>query len=440
MSAGLEFTEQELAAIRSEFCRGFNDEQFQVCMAFCRVRNLLPGKHVVFQLRTASEWDEVVGAKVKKTRIVFITTIDASRLIAQRSGEYLGQAPEQYVYLDENGSPSIVSEIPLPQTPLPPKGVQALPREPWAVRTSVFRKGFIQPITSIARFDAYAATYNSANGPRLSDMWVRRGAEQLAKCSEMLSLRKAFPEELSSLYIAEEFKPDAEEPPVAVTPASVVPLPPPVPSVNQTPATPTEAPRPGEQHAEQTKSGIPPETSNDRAEIHRVGEQSSVQLSTESASEVCAKTPPPETAQQEGSEKTEPGKKRVRKLKENPVNGRDIASEGGITQADVEYAGKPVPFVADIAERRAEAEAFVESLDPTPTKEEMAVFAARTRALVAVGAVSSDLKNYILNHAKKSDTKQLTVQNWKAALAKLEEERDNGNLVEATKSAPLPAF
>lgn len=416
----LEFTEQELAAIRSEFCRGFNDEQFQVCMAFCRVRNLLPGKHVVFQLRTASEWDEVVGAKVKKTRIVFITTIDASRLIAQRSGEYLGQAPEQYVYLDENGSPSIVSEIPLPQTPLPPKGVQALPREPWAVRTSVFRKGFIQPITSIARFDAYAATYNSANGPRLSDMWVRRGAEQLAKCSEMLSLRKAFPEELSSLYIAEEFKPDAEEPPVAVTPASVVPLPPPVPSVNQTPATPTDAPRPGD-------------TIQLRADCIPVKDLTPEQKEAVSALDSTIKE------LVDAEEKPEP-KKRGRKPKENPVNGRDIASEGGITQADVEYAGKPVPFVADIAERRAEAEAFVESLDPTPTKEEMAVFAARTRALVAVGAVSSDLKNYILNHAKKSDTKQLTVQNWKAALAKLEEERDNGNLVEATKSAPLPAF
>ena len=86
-------------------------------------------------------------------------------------------------------------------------------------------------------------------------------------------------------------------------------------------------------------------------------------------------------------------KKRGRKPKENPVNGRDIASEGGITQADVENAGKPAPTINTEA-NKAEAEAFVESLDPAPTKEEMAGFAARTRALVAVGAVSSDLKNY----------------------------------------------
>jgi hypothetical protein len=284
-------------------------------------------------------------------------------------------------------------------------------------------------------------------------MWVRRGAEQLAKCSEMLSLRKAFPEELSSLYIAEEFKPDAEEPPAAVTPASVVPLPPPVPSVNQTPATPTEAPRPTEQTKENIRKALPvlekvlqsPEIQQQIAdEGKRVDEAAIAALKEEVKVEYHAESVPATLPEHSGTvlvvKEPEPEpKKRGRKPKESSVNGRDIASEGGITQSDVEDAGRPAPVIDEIA-NKAEAEAFVESLDPTPTKEEMAVFATRTRALVAAGAVSSDLRNYILNHAKKSDTKQLTVQNWRAALAKLEEERDNGNLVEVTKNAPLPAF
>ena len=153
-----ELTPNELIAIKSEFCAGFTDEQFTTAMAFCRVRNLLPGKHVIFQKRVSKEWDEAANAKVPVTKIIFITTIDASRLIAQRTGKYAGQSPEEYIYLSDEGTPDVVSTIPLPQLPLPAKGIQALPREPWAVRTTVYHKEFPQPIVSVARFDAYAST------------------------------------------------------------------------------------------------------------------------------------------------------------------------------------------------------------------------------------------------------------------------------------------
>ena len=243
----IEFTPQQLKAFRAEFCKGFNDDQFEVSMAFCQLRDLLPGKHVLFQLRRSKEWDDYVRAKVDVTKVVFITTIDAARLIALRSKEYTAQDPETYIYLDGEGNPSVESKIPLPRVPLPPDGQPALPREPWAVRTTVYRKSFGHPITSVARFDAYASTYKQDNQIRLTEIWVKRGPEQLAKCSEMLSLRKSFPEELSSIYLDLELKNEEEAaPPTAVTPASVVPVPPSVPKVDQTPAVGTDAPRPNE--------------------------------------------------------------------------------------------------------------------------------------------------------------------------------------------------
>ena len=260
--SNLELTDAQWASFAAEFCKGFTKEQQDVCRTFCQIRGLLPGKHVVFNLRQSSEWDEAVHAKVKTTKIVFITTIDAARLIAQRTGQYGGQAPEQYVYLDADGSPSVVSEIPLPQLPLKP-GQQALPKEPWAVRTTVYRKDFEHPVTSIARFDAYAATYTKDGTIHLNEMWARRGPEQLAKCSEMLSLRKAFAEELGGVFIDTEFKPDQEEViNQPISPAVAVPLPPVVPKVDQTPATGTDAPRPGEnkptpEQAEAIRKAIP---------------------------------------------------------------------------------------------------------------------------------------------------------------------------------------
>jgi hypothetical protein len=45
-------------------------------------------------------------------------------------------------------------------------------------------------------------------------MWKQHGALMLGKCAEMLALRKAFPMELSGLYVSEELD-------VATTPAVV---------------------------------------------------------------------------------------------------------------------------------------------------------------------------------------------------------------------------
>jgi phage recombination protein Bet len=473
MSQQLEFSEKELAAIRATYCPGFTDQQFEVCMTFCRVRNLLPGKHVIFSLRSSKEWDEAAQAKVPVTKIIFMTTIDASRLIAERTKLYNGQAPEQYIYLDDNGAPSIISEIPLPQLPLPPKGTAALPREPWAVKTTVYRKDFSQPVSSIARFDAYAATYNTKEGPKLSEMWARRGPEQLAKCSEMLSLRKAFPEELGGIYIAEELKPDAEE--VAtqpISPAVAVPLPPPVPKVNQTPAQPTEAPRPNMpvETAKKIVEALPimekllesPEIQKklaeegkkvDHEEISRIKEQAAAVLAANPSVKPAAEIPTPP------KKKGRPSKKTA----ESPDNGSQQPTDQGITQADIEDAQKPAPVV-DQAANKAAAEAFVDSVtnftsieaaaaglpeppdySKLPEGKQLTDFIARVRALPEPGASIKDLGDYMLWLSKKvgQPSKNMTVGDWNRALTNMEAAKKSGTLKELVKetgNVPLPAF
>jgi phage recombination protein Bet len=439
--SNLEFTDKELAAIKAEFCPGFNDTQFEVCMTFCRVRNLLPGKHVVFQLRASKEWDEAAGAKVATTKIIFITTIDASRLIAQRTGQYGGQAPEQYIYLDANGAPGIVSEVPLPQLPMTP-GVQALPREPWAVRTTVYRKDFDQPVSSVARFDAYAATYSTKEGPVLNSMWARRGPEQLAKCSEMLSLRKAFPEELGGLYLAEEFKPGEDDKPAPVTPASVVPLPPSVPKVDHTPAEGKQEPRPGETKTEFHTTEVPatlPEHSGETLVAKETPKEKV--LAAVPGLKTASALPPPEEK-----------KKRGRPAKKSPDNGRDLAAEGGITDADIANAGTPPPVV-DEAANLAAAQEFVASVseftateaaaqglpDPPdygkiPEGEQKDGFIARFRELEKINGVTNKaLGDYIKSQTGKSGSKTLTVREWTETLAKLESAKENGTLKELVK-------
>jgi phage recombination protein Bet len=432
----LEFTEKELAAIRSEYCKGATDAQFDLFISECQARSLRPGVHLVFQLRNAKEWDPVVGASVFVKKPFWITTIAALRLIAQRTGEYLGQGPDEFVYLDDNGFPTIKSEIPLPISKTNP-----VPREPWVARAKVYRKGFTEPMVGMARFEAYAGTRKDGNEIVLTDMWAKRGSEQLQKCAEALALRKAFAEEMSGLLILEELR-ETEEPahqnPIA--PSAVIPSLPEVPKVDQTPATGTATPRPGEtkptpETAAQIREAIPviekvlenPEVKKQlAAEGKQVNQAAIDQLKKDVGLTIASELPTP--------------RKRGRKPK-SPENGQPVPVPGELTDEDTAQIGPPTPVPAtDPETAKREAEAFVESLDPTPTKEEQAGFSARVRALVQAGASSADLKNYILNLGNKSEPKELTVGNWKTALDQLEaalaESKDK--LKEVTKNAPLP--
>ena len=423
----LEFTEKELAAIRAECCKGATDTQFELFISECKARSLRPGVHLVFQLRRAKEFDSTVGAYVYVQKPYWITTIAALRLIAQRTGDYLGQGTEEYIYLDKEGNPTIKSEIPLPHED---PAQRPLPREPWVARATVYRKGFNQPMIGMARFEAYATIVVPKDGtPYLSETWRKRGCEQLFKCAEALALRRAYPEEMAGLLLSEELKEEIEEAQqIAVTPAVAVPLPPPVPAVNQVPAEGKAEPRPGEAktvyqvtevpatlpaHSGDTLKVVPKETAKDKA------------LAAVPDLKPASELPPPEK------------KKRGPKPKPSPNNGQ---VPGEITDADIPTAENPLPPAPTEAEKEAnkqEAGEFVESIDPTPTPEEQKGFTARVRALAASGALNADLKNYILNVGKKSDPKQLTVGNWKQALGELES-LDKDKLKEVTKNAPLP--
>lgn len=109
--------------------------------------------------------------------------IDGARLVAQRTGEYAGQKPIEWT-----GDGKEWVEVWLESEP------------PKAARCGVMRKGFVEPLYAVATWEGYAPYF----GGKLSNMWSQHGPLMLGKCAEMLALRKAFPMELSGLYVAEE--------------------------------------------------------------------------------------------------------------------------------------------------------------------------------------------------------------------------------------------
>lgn len=108
--------------------------------------------------------------------------IDALRIVAQRSHEYEGQTPTQWCGIDGQWVDVWLNV----DTP------------PHAARVGVWRRGFREPLYAVARMVSYRPP------PPSDKMWTKMPDHMLGKVAEALALRKAFPNDLSGLYIAEE--------------------------------------------------------------------------------------------------------------------------------------------------------------------------------------------------------------------------------------------
>ena len=121
--------------------------------------------------------------------------IDGLRSIAERTGQLDGS--ETY-WCGEDGQ---WADVWLGSKP------------PAAAKTIIHRKGSSHPFVGVARF----ADYNAGQG-----LWSKMPAAMIAKCSEALALRKAFPADLSGVYSTDEMQ-QAEVEPVTVTAAPALP-------------------------------------------------------------------------------------------------------------------------------------------------------------------------------------------------------------------------
>jgi phage recombination protein Bet len=181
---GMTLTTEQVDLIKRTICKDATDDELNLFLMQCKRTGLDPFSR---QVHAVKRWN----SQSQRNEMTIQTGIDGLRLIAQRSGEYAGQVGPYWCGQDGAWVDVWLSSA----------------TQPAAAKVGVLRKGFVEPTWGIAKFNTFAQT---TKGGDLTSFWRKMPELMIAKCAEAQALRKAFPQELSNIHIAEEMIDDLE--------------------------------------------------------------------------------------------------------------------------------------------------------------------------------------------------------------------------------------
>lgn len=179
--AAVTYTREQVDLIKRSICVDATDDELQLFLTRCAKTGLDPFLRQIYSIKRKGKHTIQVG-------------IDGYRLIAQRTGESDGQDGPHWC-----GPDGVWRDVWLERGP------------PAACRVTVFRRGQARGYTGTALWAEYGVGTSN-------EMYARMPAAMLAKVAESVALRKAFPQELSGMYVEEEMaQADAGPPPAQPT-------------------------------------------------------------------------------------------------------------------------------------------------------------------------------------------------------------------------------
>ncbi len=190
------WTKEQERIIREMFADGCTDDELAVLLYQAKRRRLDP---LSGQIRGIKRWNAQKGRQIMTVQ----TSIDAFRLIAQRTGTYgAGPAPEFRVEMIPNQKDKEGNPLPDRRELIARVTLRKLCGNREAGWTWL-------DVTDEARWSEYVQTKQDGSTVR---MWQQMPHNQLGKCAEAKTLRRGWPEELGGMYTDDEMG-QADNPP-----------------------------------------------------------------------------------------------------------------------------------------------------------------------------------------------------------------------------------
>jgi phage recombination protein Bet len=174
---GLVYRPEQIQLIKDVYAKGASDNELALFIEVAQRKGL-----DIFsrQVHLVKRYDSQLQREVMEPQ----TGIDGYRLIAERTGKYEGQLGPFWCGTDGEWKDVWLSDAP-----------------PSAAKVGILKAGCREPFYAVALYKEYVQTRKDGQP---NAMWKKMATNQLAKCAEALSLRKAFPGDLAGIYTAEE--------------------------------------------------------------------------------------------------------------------------------------------------------------------------------------------------------------------------------------------
>lgn len=168
----IEYNKEQVALIKSQIAPKATDQELQLFLYQCQRTGLDALSRQIYAIH---RWN---GTQ-KKEVMTIQTSIDGFRVVAERSGDYGGQSEPEFV---EKDGKLIACKITVYRF----RGDQRYPAS-----------------VGVAYWDEYKQTDKEG---KVIGLWSKMPRVMLSKVAEALALRKAYPQDLSGLYTAEEME------------------------------------------------------------------------------------------------------------------------------------------------------------------------------------------------------------------------------------------